>query len=160
MTYFFEVANTAAIAQYTVVKLQEEKICGVDDLELVDKYFIKQLIDNLKLPCGQINVGGAMIVAPDFYSGAKSQMILEAASNIVQFYKTVGRAITNTVMQLDPIIKDYKKECYILVKRKVEYVSDVPNIIKALLIIKWEESFSNFLHRNVGERKIQLSYVI
>ena len=82
-TDLFEVADKTAIAQDTVVKLQEEGIEGVDDLELVDIYFLKQLTDNLERPGGQINVGGAMVVTSDFKSGVKSQMILEAAWNIV-----------------------------------------------------------------------------
>ena len=38
-------------------------------LEIVDNNFLKQLTDNLKLPGGQINVGGAMIATPDFKFG-------------------------------------------------------------------------------------------
>ena len=49
---------------------------------MIDKDFLKLLIDNLKLPGGQINVGGAMVVTPEFKFGAKSKMILEAALNI------------------------------------------------------------------------------
>ena len=45
-------------------------------------------------------------------------MILEAASNLVKLYKTVGRDITNTIIKLDPIIKDFNLEWEILVNRK------------------------------------------
>ena len=54
-TDLFEVSDKTAIAQDTVVNLQEEGIEGVDDLELVDIYFLKQLTDNLERPGGQIN---------------------------------------------------------------------------------------------------------
>ena len=59
-----------------------------------------------------------MVAIPDFKVGAKSQMILEFASNIFQFYNIVGRAITNTMIHWDPIIKDFKKGWEILVKRE------------------------------------------
>ena len=45
-------------------------------------------------------------------------------------------------------------------KRKGEDASGMPNIRKALPIIKWNEYFTQFLHRNVGKRKIPLSCVI
>ena len=49
-----------------------------------------------------------MVTTPDFKFGKKSQMILEAASNLVQFYKTLGRSITNNIIQWDPNIKYFK----------------------------------------------------
>ena len=78
----------------------------------------------------------------------------------MRFYKTVGRAITNTTIQWDPIIKYFKQEWEILVMRKGEDVSDVPMISKPLPIIKWTEYFADFLHQDFGERNIPLSYVI
>ena len=71
-----------------------------------------------------------MVERPDFKSGAKLQMILEADSNLVRFYNTVVRAITNTIIQWDSIIKDFKKEWKIFVKRKGDDVLDVKNISK------------------------------
>ena len=46
---------------------------------MVDKDFINQSTDNLKRPGSQINVGGEMVVIPDFKFGEKLQKILEAA---------------------------------------------------------------------------------
>ena len=66
---------------------------------MVNKYFLEQLIDNLKRPGRQNTVGGAMVAIPDFMFGAKLQMTLEAASNLVRLHKTVERAITNTIIQ-------------------------------------------------------------
>ena len=59
-----------------VVKLSEERIKDVDDLSMVDKYFLNQVKYNLKRPVVQINVGGAMITMPDFRFGEKSQVRL------------------------------------------------------------------------------------
>ena len=47
----------------------------MDDVEIFDKDFIKQLTDNLKFPSGQINVGGEMVATSDFKFGANLQMI-------------------------------------------------------------------------------------
>ena len=88
-----------AIGHYTLANLQEGGLDDVYDLDMGDKDFLKQLKDNLKCPGGQINVGSAMIATPAFKFGAKVHMRLEAASNIVQFYKTVGKDITNTMIQ-------------------------------------------------------------
>ena len=77
-----------------------------------------------------------MVERPDFKSGAKSQMILEADSNLVRFYNTVARAIPNTIIQWDPIIKDFKKEWEIFVKRKGDDVLDVKNISETLPITR------------------------
>ena len=43
----------------------------MDDLEIVDKDFLKLLTDKLKHLGGQINVGGAIIATPYFKFGAK-----------------------------------------------------------------------------------------
>ena len=75
-------------------------------------------------------------------------------------YKTVGRSITNTMIQWYPIIKYFKQEQWILVKRKKLDLLDMPKISKALPIIKWAGFFSGFLHITVGERKIMVSCVI
>ena len=76
---------------------------------MIGKDFLNKLTYNLKLPGGQVNVGGAMVAMTYFKFGAKSQIRLEAASNIVRFYKTVVRPITNTIIQWDPIIKYFKQ---------------------------------------------------
>ena len=122
--------------------------------------FLKQSTEKIKLPGSQVNVGSTIFTTLGFRFGSKLQMILEGALNIMQFYNIVGIYITNTIIQGYPIINDFKQEWDILAKRNGEDVSDVPNTRKALTIIKWTESFSNFLHRTVVERNISLYYVI
>ena len=66
---------------------------------MVDKYVINQLTYNLKRPGGKINVGDDVMVATlSFKFDARSQMTLEAASNIVQFYNKFIRYITNIMI--------------------------------------------------------------
>ena len=79
----FEESEKMVIGHDMVLKSQEKGIEDVDDLKTVDKDFLNQLIDNLKRLCGQINFGGVMIATPFFKFCAKSQMRLEAASNIL-----------------------------------------------------------------------------
>ena len=71
------------IGHNIVAKLQEEGIEDVNDLGLVDNYFLNQITDNLKQPSGQINVGGVMVATPALKFGEKLQMRLDAALNIV-----------------------------------------------------------------------------
>ena len=139
-----------------VVNIQEEVKQDFDDLEIFDRYFLKQLKDNLKRPGFQINVGDNIVATPVFKFGANLQIILEIASNLVQFYKAVGRAITNIMTQWDPNINDFKQECKIFLKRKGEDIADVLNISKVLLVIKWTEYFSNFLYWTAGEKKVPM----
>ena len=80
-------------------------------------------------------------------------MRLEAASNLVRFYKTVGRSIIKIIIQWDPIIKNFKQEWDILVNRNGEVVTDLPKISNVIPIIKWTRYFADFLYRAVGERK-------
>ena len=85
---------------------------------MVDRYFLKKSTDNLNHPGGQINVGGAIVATTDSNFAVKSQMRLESASNLSQLYKIVIRSINNNMIQWDPIIKEFKQECEILVERK------------------------------------------
>ena len=68
--------DNVAIEHNTAIKIQEEGIKDVDDLEMVDMNFLKQLTDNLKYPDVQINMGGIVVATPAFKFGVKSKMIL------------------------------------------------------------------------------------
>ena len=105
-------------------------------------------------------MGDVMVASPTFKFGEKSQMILGAALHLVQVYNTVGIDITKNLIQWEPIIKDFNQKWDIFIQWKGEDESGIPNTSKTLLIIIWTEYFANFLHRNVGEIKIPLSYVI
>ena len=82
-TSFFDESDNMVIGHNVVVNIQEDFIKDVDDLDMVDKDFIKQLTDNLKWPGDQINVCCAMLETPAFNFGAKLQMILETTLIIV-----------------------------------------------------------------------------
>ena len=60
-TDFFEDANNMAIEHNMTTKPQGTGIDDVDDFEMFDEYFLKQLPDNLKFPVVHIDVGGGIV---------------------------------------------------------------------------------------------------
>ena len=74
----------------TCNKLAEEGIISVNDLADFDKDSIKQVAENLRYPCGYVadpdpNANpGATIPTPPFIFGAKSQLRLNAATELVR----------------------------------------------------------------------------
>jgi hypothetical protein len=110
-TAFFELPVQMAIAHDTRIQLQQEGINNVVDLADFEKDTLKQVADNLRRPGGRVPdpdpgaAAGAMIPTPPFVFGAKSQMRLLAACDLVRYYGTVGREITAANVHWDPVIK-------------------------------------------------------
>jgi hypothetical protein len=109
-TVFFESPACMAIPHATRMQLQEEGIDDVSDLADFHKDTLKQVADNLRRPGGRVPnpdpgaAAGAMIPTPPFVFGAKSQMRLLAACDLVRYYGTVGREITTNNIRWDPVI--------------------------------------------------------
>ena len=88
-TAFFENANQMAIPHATVMQLHNEGITAVDDLAEFDSDSLAQIASNIRRPGGRIPdptpsaPPGATIPTPPFVFGAKSQMRLEAACDLV-----------------------------------------------------------------------------
>ena len=82
-----------------------------------------------------------------------------AACGLVRFYNNIRRALTPTNMRWD-VVKDFKQQMDTLEKRRKEDGPKTTKISKAHPILKWTESFSDFLSRKVGVRTIPLSYVV
>ena len=80
-----------------MVQLQTEGITTVGDLADFEKDSLQQLADNLCCPEGRIPnpstnaTTGATIPMPTFTFGAKSQMRLLVACDLVQYYNTMDR---------------------------------------------------------------------
>ena len=116
VTAFFELPAGMAIPHETRIQLQEEGIDDVGDLVDFDKETLKQVADNLRRPGGRVPnpdpgaAAGAMIPTPPFIFGAKSQMRLLAACDLVQYYETVGREITMGNIHWDPVIKNFAEQ--------------------------------------------------
>ena len=170
VTLFFEDAAHMAIPANTRAQLQQEGIITVEDLSDFDVSELKQIAENLRKPAGRIPdpaagaVGGpplgATVPTPPFVFGAKSQLRLKAASNIVRYYETVGRVLTPSMIRWGTEIKVFNQHWTTLVTRKDEDKPEVPKITKGLPVTKWSEAFRDFLGRYVGIRFIPLVYVV
>jgi hypothetical protein len=166
-TAFFEGAAQMGIPNATVVQLVNEGISEVDDLSEFDRDSLQQVADNLRRPGGRIPdptagaVAGATIPTPPFIFGAKSQQRLLAACDIVRYYELTGRNLTASNLQWSTVIRNFAEQWKSLKDRKKEAdAPDVPKITKALPVIKWTQSFADYLHRVIGVRMIPLAYVI
>ena len=95
------------------MQLQEEGITHPDDLVDFDKDMIKQIVDNLRCPAGQIPdptpgaAAGAMILTPPFVFGAKSIMRLMAATKLVRYYTMVGHPLTPANMAWNMVMRNF-----------------------------------------------------
>ena len=58
------------------------------------------------------------------------------------------------------MIKNFKAQWKALKERKKGDEPDVPNISKALPVIKWNQAFGDYLDRIIGHHTIPLSYVV
>ena len=165
-TAFFEDNDQMGIPHATVVQLQQEGITAVSDLADFDQSSLQQLADNLRCPGGRVPnpdpgaAAGATIPTPPFVFGAKSQKRLLVACDLVRYYDTVGRDLTSNNIQWLDTVKNFEIQWKALKARKDEDEPDVPKISKTLPVIKWTESFQDFLNRVIGVRMIPLFYVV
>ena len=167
-TAFFQDATDMAIPNATRIAMQLEGITAVEDLADFTDDDLKLIADNLRRPPGRIAdpragqrgvPAGATIPTPAFTFGAKSQLRIKAASDIVRYYETVEREITAPMMRWNPIVKNFSQHWKTLRTRMQEDKPSVPKIVKGMHLTKWSEAFLDFLSRYVGRRSIPLSYV-
>ena len=101
-TAFLENANQMALPRATVLQLQSEGILTVADLQDFDKETLSQIADNLRRPGGRIPdptpgvPAGTMIPTPPFIFGAKSQMRLRVACDLIRHYNIMICPVTAT----------------------------------------------------------------
>ena len=147
-------------------QLTEEGITSASDLAEFDKESMKQVAENLRRPGGRVadpdpnSAAGATIPTPPFTFGAKTQLRLNAATEIVRYYETVGRELTAANLQWHSVIKNFDVHWKALKARKSDENPDVPKITKSLVVTQWSEAFVDFLQRKIGCRMILLSFVI
>jgi hypothetical protein len=149
-TAFFENADQMAIPNATVLQLVAEGIDSVDDLSEFDKDTISQIASNLRRPAA----------GNHFVFGAKSQKRLAVACKIVRYYETVGRPLTAGNLAWDTVIKNFEIQWKALKTKKDGDEPETPKVTKGLNIMKWSDSFFDFLNRCIGVRMIPLVYVV
>ena len=164
-TAFLENADQMALPRATVLQLQNEGILTVADLQDFDRETLSQIAGNLRRPGGRIPdpthgaAAGATIPTPPFVFGAKSQMRLRVACDLIRYYNTTSRPLTAANIQWDPVMSRFKELWKALNDRRKADDPDTPRISKALPIIRWTEAFLDHLHRCIGVRLIPLAYV-
>ena len=165
MTAIFEGNDQMGIPHETIFQLQLKWISGVNDLADFDKDSLKQLADNHCCPGGCIPdpnpavVPGATIPTPACVFGAKLQARLSVACDLVRFYNTLGHDLTAANMRWTHVAKNFEIQWKALKDCKDDDDPEVPEVIKALPLIKWTEAFQDFLHCTIGVCVIPLAYV-
>ena len=165
-TTFFENNAQMGIPHDTIIQLNVEGISVIADLADFDKDSIEQLASNLHHPGGTVPdpkpaaAPGAMVPTPPFVFGVKSQKQLTIACDLICYYNTVGCDYTPANMQWTHTMKNFEIQWKALEDQKDGKTLEVPKISKQLLIIKWTESFKDFLSRMIGVCMIPLAYII
>ena len=108
-------------------------------------------MDNLRFPVGRVpgpNPGAmriSTVPTPPLVFGAKSQMRLLTACDLMRYYDTVGRYYKTSSIRWHPFIKNFSELWGALVNRKKGSDPKVPKISKTLSVIKWTKAFADFL---------------
>ena len=168
-TAFFTQPVQLAIPAATLPGLALEGISSVGDLEEFDDDDFDTIMSNLRKPTGMVpnpmagagaNGIPAMVPQPPFVFGAKSLKRIKIAANAVRYYNTIGRPITNANMHFTNVLKGFNEQWQSLVRKGSDADPDTPCITRSLPIMKWTESFTDFLSQVIGHREIPLSYLI
>jgi len=161
---FFTERQQMAIPQATVNGgLMAEGIVTVDDLEEFQDEDIKAVQDNLRKPAGTVpdpNNPGQRIQSPSYVLGAKSAKRLKIAAAAVRYYQTIGRTPTAANMHFVNVLKNFGEQWEAIKQKAEDDEPEVPKITRALPIVRWTESFEDFLHQVIGSRYICLSYLV
>ena len=77
----------------------------------------------------------------------------------MRHHETVNRKPTASQLRYDPVIKNFKLEFDALKERKKKEVS-TSQISQKLDVVRWTETFLDFLSRIVGARNVPLACVV
>jgi hypothetical protein len=160
---FFTDATQMAVPLPTVAGLAIEGIDNVDDLLDFDDEDLKTVMDNLRKPAGTIpdpENAGQVIPRPSYVFGAKCYKRLRIAAAAVRYYDSINRPTSSRNMHFTNVLKDFAEQWESLKEKKEEDAPTVPTITRALPIVKWTESFDDFLHQVIGHRMVPLAYLI
>jgi hypothetical protein len=83
-----------------------------------------------------------------------------AATDLIKYFTATGRDYTAANLQWTHVMKNFETQLKALKAKQKEDPPETPKISKALPVIKWTESFRDFLNRVIGVRTISLCYVI
>jgi hypothetical protein len=97
---------------------------------------------------------------PAFVFGAKSHKRLLFATDLITYYDAIGSDYTAANLQWTNVMRNFEIQWKALKVKQKEDPPETPKISKTLPVIKWTESFRDFLNRVIGVRAIPLCYVI
>lgn len=153
-----------AVPHDTVLRLRTEGMTSVQDLADFEPDDIKQISENLRRPSGRIpdpNNPGSTIPTPPFQFSVKSQKRLTGIGHLLRYYETTGRDATTANVQWTHVGKNFVEQWKVLEDRKKEAKEpEVPVITRTLTIIRWSQTFPDYLAQIMGVRHIPLIYVI
>ena len=148
VTAFFEEPGQMAIPHNTRASLVAEGIDTIDALDDFSEADFKQVASNIRR------------AQPPVVLGAKSIKRLNIAATAMQYYRLVSHVPTHSNMHYENCLRDFYEQWEHLLKKGEESNPDTPCITRTLPIIKWTESFEEFLHQVLGVQHVPLSYVI
>ena len=157
--HFFEIE--LGVPETTVERLAEEGIERPEDLVEFSLADIKTMVANLRRPGGSEpdgDAGGTVPTSP-FKFGAKATLRLQNACDIMKHYEILRCDTSADMLVYDPVIKNFKLEHDALIERKKQTVV-TPRISSNLNVVKWTESFLDFLSRLIGVRNTPLTHVV
>ena len=165
---FFTDVDQMALPPTTLLGLLDEGMQEPADLSEFYDDDLKQVANNLRKPSGTIpnpnfeegSDEPERISRPSYVLGAKSSKRLKIAAAAVRYYETIGRELTPANMHYESVLQDFGEQWKALETKSKEDDPSVPHITKALPIVKWTESFEDFLHQVVGVRCIPLAYLV
>ena len=140
-----------------------EGITDIEDLGEFNDDDFKSIQENLRKPAGTIRDPANArnrIPTPSYVLGAKSIKRLKIAAEAVRYYEAVGRDCTAGNMHYQNVLREFGEQWEAILQKEKEDEADVPKITRTLPIVRWTESFEDFLHRAIGSRHIALSYLI
>ena len=166
-TTFFTGATQLAIPAATLPGLVLEGIEEVLDLEEFEDDDFDTIMMNLRKPTGtrpdptHTGRGAARLIPVlPFVFGAKSLKRIKIASLAVRYYNATNREIDATNMHYTNYLKSFHAQWQSLLKKGKDDEPDTPCITRSLPIMKWTESFTDFLSQVIGHRDIPLAYLV
>lgn len=166
LTFFTDNAQLA-ISINTIPALIQEGITHPEDLEEFEDDDFKLIIENLRKPPGLMpdpnhndaNVPAPLIPRPAYVFGAKNAKRIKIAANAVRYYSEIDRVLSPENMHYTNVLKEFHQQWQSLLQKREDNDPVVPCISKSLPIMKWTESFKDFLGQVVGQRMIPLVYL-
>ena len=160
---FFTEDAQMGLSARTQAFLATEGINTIDDLgEFTTKEDWTQIVANAKKPprIPDPNNQGMFIEDEPYRIPTKSLNRLRVAAQAVKHFEETGRELTAALMQWNPRLKNFERQWKAMKDASDKDHEEAPKVSRSLGIVKFLESFENFVTQIFGVRQCRLSYVI